>query len=335
MNFKTHIGNSITDAARFLKSGELVGMPTETVYGLAGNAFDTPSVLKIFETKNRPTFDPLIVHTDSIEKIAHFAHLNERALALFEQFSPGPLTILLPRKAVIPDLVTSGLPRVAVRLPKHPMALELLKNLNFPLAAPSANPFGYISPTTAQHVFDQLGGKIPYILDGGACAVGVESTILSFDDAEKCFVHRLGGLSLEAIERVVGHVNLAINNASNPSAPGMLLTHYAPRKPLYLADFEADISDFTDFVLQKTGLDSAAKKVGLVYFGDKKPLKTAYELEKNLSETGDLAEAAQNLFAILRGVDASAVDIIIAQRVPDAGLGKAVNDRLWRAATHI
>src|ERR1043165_1177940 len=228
--FNTIIGKDITAAKGFLEAGETVGIPTETVYGLAANALNTDAVLKIFSVKNRPHFDPLIVHTHSKDEIKKYvAEIPPLAEKLIDAFMPGPVTVLLPKKEIIPDLVTSGLDNVAIRIPQHNLTLELLRQLDFPLAAPSANPFGYISPTTSHHVYDQLQGRIPYIIDGGSTDVGVESTIVAFEETGPV-VYRLGGLALEEIERVVGKVAVNLNESSNPRSPGMLKSHYAPKK---------------------------------------------------------------------------------------------------------
>lgn len=228
------IGQEIGRAKAFLEAGNVVGIPTETVYGLAGNALNSDAVLKIFRVKNRPQFDPLIVHTDSLAKVETFVTaIPEPARQLADACWPGPLTLLLPKRDAIPDLVTAGLPTVAVRVPNHPLTLALLRSLAFPLAAPSANPFGYISPTTAAHVADQLGDRVPYILDGGPADVGLESTIIGFENGQT-IVFRLGGLALELIERLIGPVSVRTHSTSNPKAPGMLSSHYAPRKPLIL-----------------------------------------------------------------------------------------------------
>nr|WP_310590383.1 L-threonylcarbamoyladenylate synthase [Dyadobacter sp. NIV53] len=227
------IDNDVQLAKQFLLKGQLVAIPTETVYGLAGNALDEKSVLSIFEVKNRPSFDPLIIHTDSLDKLKNYVtDLPASARNLAIAFWPGPLTLLLPKKSIIPDLVTSGLDHVAVRIPNHPLTLELLRQLEFPLAAPSANPFGYISPTKSEHVNAQLGEKIPYILDGGECGVGIESTIVGFVN-DIPTVYRLGGLAIDEIENIVGKVNVLPHSSSNPQAPGMLKSHYAPRKPFF------------------------------------------------------------------------------------------------------
>ncbi len=226
------IGTDVAAAKALLEAGNVVGIPTETVYGLAGNALDPDAVLTIFRVKNRPSFDPLIVHTDAISKLDHFVtHIPEPVRRLAEAFWPGPLTLLFPKRDLIPDLVTAGLPAVAIRIPRHPLTLSLLRSLDFPLAAPSANPFGYISPTTAQHVADQLGNQVPYILDGGSADIGLESTIIGVEN-NQLTVFRLGGMALEQIEAVAGPVAVRTHSTSNPAAPGMLSSHYAPRKPL-------------------------------------------------------------------------------------------------------
>ncbi|MCS6796546.1 MAG: L-threonylcarbamoyladenylate synthase, partial [Raineya sp.] len=207
------ISTDIDLAEKLLRNNQLVAIPTETVYGLAGNAFSEEAVAQIFAVKNRPTFDPLIVHSDSLEKIKNFvSDFPEKAMILAQKFWAGSLTLLLPKKSIIPDLVTAGLPTVAVRIPKHPLTLQLLQRLDFPLAAPSANPFGYISPTTAHHVAEQLGEKIPLILDGGICSVGVESTIVGFE-GDKAIIYRLGGISVESIQETIGEVEVKTHSS--------------------------------------------------------------------------------------------------------------------------
>ncbi|MCE7066015.1 L-threonylcarbamoyladenylate synthase [Dyadobacter sp. CY326] len=312
------IGHDIDIAKEFLLKGELVAIPTETVYGLAGNALNDSAVISIFEVKNRPSFDPLIIHTDSLEKVENYvSEFPEKAKLLANKFWPGPLTLLLPKKQIIPDLVTSGLNNVAVRVPNHPLLLALLRSLPFPIAAPSANPFGYISPTNAQHVNAQLGDKIPYILDGGESDVGIESTILGFENGE-AIVYRLGGLAIEDIENVIGKVQLMPHSSSNPKAPGMLKSHYAPRKPLYLEKretFSVNEDKLTGYLV----FDQYIEGIDLKY-------------QRILSKSGDTKEAAHNLFAYLRELDASPVEQIRAEHVPMHGLGPAINDRLQRAA---
>jgi len=311
-------GHDIDFAKEFLIKGELVAIPTETVYGLAGNALNDNAVLSIFEVKNRPSFDPLIIHTDSIEKVSDYvSDFPEKARLLAMHFWPGPLTLLLPKKPIIPDLVTSGLDNVAVRVPNHPLLLDLLRTLPFPLAAPSANPFGYISPTNALHVNAQLGDKIPYILDGGESEIGIESTIIGFENNET-IVYRLGGLAIEEIEAIVGAVRLMPHSSSNPKAPGMLKSHYAPRKPLYLGTqdgFKVDKEKLTGYLL----FDHYIEGIDLKY-------------QRVLSQSGDMKEAAHNLFAFLRELDTLPVEQIFAEQVPTNGLGRAINDRLQRAA---
>jgi L-threonylcarbamoyladenylate synthase len=319
MAYDTIIGTDIARAASILRSGGIAGIPTETVYGLAGNALDEDAVLSIFKAKNRPFFDPLIVHTHAISEISRYViTVPDRLLRLMEQFMPGPLTVLLPRTKATPDLVTSGLDRVAFRIPVHPVALELLRSLDFPLAAPSANPFGYISPTTAQHVQAQLGGTIPYILDGGACSVGIESTIVGMEE-DDIVVYRLGGLSIEQIEAVTGHVVVKDNSSANPTAPGMLESHYAPRKPLIVGDIGHLIKEYKD---QRLAILSFDKSYGAAY-------------EYILSPEGDIDVAAKRLFAAMRELDDSGADLIIAESLPEGGLGRAVNDRLRRAAVRL
>lgn len=316
MNKALKIGVDITQAKQSLELNHVVAIPTETVYGLAGNALNVEAVSKIFTVKKRPNFDPLIVHTHSIEALKEFvSEIPEQALQLAKAFWPGPLTLLLPKKNNIPDLVTSGLDRVAVRVPNHPLALELLRSLDFPLAAPSANPFGYISPTTAQHVADQLGNDIEYILDGGPCTIGVESTIVGWENG-LATVMRVGGLSIEAIERIIGPVKIQAVSSSNPAAPGMLKSHYAPRIPMIEGNIDTLIAQ------------NASKKIAVLSF------QKAYPgVYKNyiLSTNGDTTEAAQHLFAAMRALDNCGAEIILTEFVPAIGLGLAINDRLKRA----
>ena len=313
------IGTDINQAALFLKEGKLVAIPTETVYGLAANAFNSDAVARIFETKERPTFDPLIVHTFSLEKVAEFVtSIHPQLLKLANAFWPGPLTLLLPKKTTISDLVTSGLGTVGVRIPNHPLTLSLLSHLDFPLAAPSANPFGYISPTTAIHVNNQLGPKIPYILDGGACDVGLESTIVGEEDGE-IIIYRLGGLTIEAIKAIVGNVTVNLNQSSNPKAPGQLKSHYAPKKPIYIGN------------LSKLEKQYSHLKIGILCFGEFTNAHSNVVI-KNLSPTGNYQEAAIHLFSYLRELDECDVDVIICDFLPEESLGMAINDRLQRAA---
>ncbi len=311
------IGQDIFKCKEILEKGGLVAIPTETVYGLAANALNPDAVAKIFKAKNRPSFDPLIVHTDSLEKLKSFTtSLPLDFELLLRKFSPGPLTLLLPKRESISDLVTSGLPRVAVRIPNHELSLSLLKSIDFPLAAPSANPFGYISPTTAEHVNKQLGDKIDYILDGGPCSVGLESTIIGYE-GEQITVYRKGGLAIEQIESVVGTVDVLEYSSSNPAAPGMLKSHYAPNKEVLLLP----VGNTINF----------RERCGILRYSE-----FSMGVEKDsqfvLTEKKDLIEAAQNLFKGLRHLDGLDIDTIYLELVPDEGIGRAINDRLKRAA---
>lgn len=313
------IGTDIAHAKNLLEKGELVSIPTETVYGLAANAFDENAVLKIFKAKNRPSFDPLIVHAASIEQIESFViDIPELFYELAESFWPGPLTVLLPKKNIIPDLVTSGLSHVAVRIPNHPIALELLSSLSFPLAAPSANPFGYVSPTTARHVEDQLENKISYILDGGSCKVGLESTIISIDNNGVC-IHRPGGVSIENLESKIGKTLKFADPNSKIQVPGTMQSHYSPRKKIILGEIDKLLESFSD------------RKIGILSF-DKKYNCVDSKKQVILSDVGSLDEAARNLFSGLRYLDSLDIDLIISEYVPNVGIGLAVNDRLRRAA---
>lgn len=313
------IGKDLERAAALLRAGKIVAIPTETVYGLGGNALDPGAVAEIFAVKQRPSFDPLIVHLGDPAEISHYAADFPASLQdLAAAFMPGPLTILLPKKNVIPDLVTAGSSRVALRVPGHPLTSQLLGMLDFPLAAPSANPFGYISPTRAAHVAQQLGERIPYILDGGPCQVGLESTIVGLEGGE-ITVFRKGGVSIEQIEAVVGAVQVKAHSSSNPQAPGMLKSHYAPRIPLVLGRVE-------DY-LEKYGVD----RLGSITFQHRiDQIPEAHQV--CLSPAGDYKEAAQNLFAGMRRLDSLDLDLIVAELLPEKDLGRAINDRLRRAA---
>ena len=321
------IGLDIENAHYFLKNGEVVGIPTETVYGLAGNALNEDAILEIFKVKNRPFFDPLIVHTNSIERVKDYvSEFSVKAQQLAKAFWPGPLTLLLPKKPIIPDLITSGLERVAIRIPNHPLTLSLLESLDFPLAAPSANPFGYISPTSAAHVAAQLGSKIPYILDGGECQVGIESTIIGFENDE-IIVYRLGGISVDEIEKIVGKVVVMNHSTSNPTAPGMVKSHYAPRKKLIIVKYSPQSAVHSP----QSNVHSQTSKIGFLAFQN---LSNQFRVENQLvlSPSGSFEEAAKNLFAYLRLLDGMDIDVIFAELLPEIGLGRAINDRLKRAA---
>ena len=317
--YETQMGTSMEQALEWLRAGEPVALPTETVYGLAANALDGHAVARIFSAKNRPSFDPLLVHVDSVASARKYAYLPgwvERAL---EANGPGPLTFVVPKKDCIPDLVTSGLPTVGIRIPNHPLFLEVLRQLPFPLAAPSANPFGYISPTTAQHVWDQLYGKVPYILDGGACSVGVESTIVDATLPVPTVV-RLGGTPVERVEALLGRtVEVRTHSSSRPQAPGLLESHYAPRIPLILVD-EHEV------------VEVPCGWAAIGYQNIDHWIQVDPNRSWLLTPQNNDCEAAANLFAFLRAADSSGAQGIVASRAPQQGLGPAINDRLQRAA---
>lgn len=312
------LGKDINRAKQLLDRGELVAIPTETVYGLAANALDATAAARIFAAKNRPSFDPLIVHVATPLRVRELVtDFPDQAQTLATTFWPGPLTLVLPKKNHIPDLVTAGLPTVGVRCPSHELTLELLHLLDYPLAAPSANPFGYVSPTRPEHVQEQLGSQVAYILDGGPCRVGVESTIVGFDDGP--VIYRLGGVAVEEIENVVGRVRVMTHSSSNPVAPGQLASHYAPARQIVLGNIAELLTQHPN------------EKVALLRYHKRLPDTPLPQIV--LSPSGSLEEAAQNLFAALRQFDKMDVTLVLAELVPDTGIGRAINDRLRRAAT--
>jgi L-threonylcarbamoyladenylate synthase len=310
---------TILRAAEIIKKGGIVAFPTETVYGLGADAFNPLAVARIFEVKRRPYFDPLIVHVANPSDVEELVkEIPSNAKKLIERLWPGPLTVVLLREEDVPDIVSAGLSTVAIRMPNHPMALGLIKESKCPIAAPSANPFGYLSPTTAEHVREQLGSQVDLILDGGPCPVGVESTILSLLE-ERPRLLRPGGVSLEEIESIIGKVE--INPIEDrPSAPGMLPKHYAPRTPIVLDWNKKDIDLYED------------KNIGLLVLQEPKNNLKFHSVEV-LSTKGDLREAAANLFAAIRRLDAMNLDLIIAEPIPEIGLGRAIMDRLRRATS--
>jgi L-threonylcarbamoyladenylate synthase len=319
-NFDTLMGGDVHMAAQLLETGQLVAIPTETVYGLAANALNEEAVLKIYEVKNRPQFNPLIIHVSSFEAVRKWVkNIPAEAEQLAKAFWPGPLTLLLEKNELIHDLVTAGHTKVAVRIPDHPLTLELLKQLDFPLAAPSANPSGYVSPTSAEHVYTGLKGKIPYILDGGTCRVGLESTIIGWDENENPIIYRLGGISKEDIESVLGkRIEIAASVTQDPSTPGMLKSHYATMTPLHAGGIPKLLKEFPD------------KKAVLINYNQHHP-NYPTELQYILTPNNNLHEAAKNLFKILREADERNADVIIAEYAPNEGLGRAINDRIERA----
>lgn len=305
-------------ATGIIKSGGIIAFPTETVYGLGADAFNPIAVARIFEAKNRPLFDPLIVHIADLSQLGTLVSgIDRRAGRLAGRFWPGPLTLVLPKSERVPDIVTAGLDTVAVRMPDHLIALDLIKGSGTPIAAPSANRFGYISPTKAIHVLEQIGDRVDMIIDGGACSVGVESTIIKIT-GERSVILRPGGVPVEEIEAIIGPVEVAPETAGDPESPGRLPSHYSPAIPVYLAASVRDI-DFT------------RSDAGFLLF--RRPSRDVpVERTEILSIDGDLNEAAANLFSSLHRLDKMPVKAIIAEQVPEHGLGIAIMDRLRRAA---
>lgn len=307
-------------AKKALIADDIIAIPTETVYGLAGNAFREVAIKKIFKLKNRPFYNPLIVHIKSAGFLKNVASdIPDIAFTLAEAFWPGPLTLILKKQPNIPNLVTGGKETVAVRVPNHPLTLRLLTELDFPLAAPSANPFGSISPTTAEHVASYFKNTLEVILDGGECERGVESTIIGFENNQPV-LFRHGATSLEDIEKLVGKVRVKTHSSgTDVTAPGMLSRHYSPATNTYLTD---NVSEYIKLFPDK--------KIGVLLFKDFIQLdKIAHQ--EILSASGNLNEAAKNLYAALHRLDTLHLDAIIAERFPDNGLGKTINDRLQRA----
>lgn len=310
--------------AAALRRGELVALPTETVYGLAANALDARACRRIFSAKRRPAHDPLIVHVPDLRTAATLAEVNDTARALADAFWPGPLTIVLRKKAIVPAIVTSGQDTVALRSPAHPVARQVLALARIPLAAPSANPFGYVSPTTAAHVLQGLGGRIGHVIDGGPCDVGVESTIVDATHPRRLVLLRPGAISAAAIRAALGTKGLRVTvtrrrrHVPAPLAPGMLEQHYSPRTPLEL--------------LARIPRGAAATAdTGCIFW--RKPAKPAAGAAW-LTRDGDVAEAARQLYAVLRRMDDGGYTRLLAERAPKSAgpLGEAINDRLTRAA---
>jgi len=305
-------------AAKLLRDGEAVALPTETVYGLAADALNPAAVAKIFEAKERPRFDPLIVHLPGLSWLEQVAVITDETRAVLEQliarFWPGPITLVLPRKEIIPDLIAAGLETVAVRMSAHPVFAETIREFGRPLAAPSANRFGRISPTTAEHVREELDGRISLIVDAGPTTHGIESTIVAIRSGELEILRR-GAITEEALSEF-GIVR-AISSNAKLQAPGQLPSHYAPATELVL------VNEPSNFVQPKN------KRCGLLAWRATLP---QFCEARALSERGDMPEAAANLFRILRELDHANLDLIIAEEVPNEGLGKTINDRLRRAA---
>ncbi|MCC7205287.1 MAG: threonylcarbamoyl-AMP synthase [Phycisphaeraceae bacterium] len=333
MTSEPHDAQLMDQAVAAIRAGRLVGMPTETVYGLAADAMNVLAVASVFEVKARPHFDPLIVHVadrSQLDTVA--AEVPAPAKKLIDKAWPGPVTIVVPKTPAVPDLVTAGLSSVAVRMPDHPVALELIRRCQTPLAAPSANRFGRISPTTAEHVRAEFGSTVDVVLDGGPCRTGVESTVISFlEPTLPPVILRPGGMSREAIEATIGPVwdidqarqsgsasRVTDSRNGGLASPGMTMRHYAPRTPLLRIDRGAEAPE--------------GGRAGLLAFeGEPDAASRGFVAFEVLSPRGDLAEAAANLFAALRRLDGLGLELIAAEPAPPSGLGVAINDRLHRA----
>ncbi|HWM24378.1 MAG TPA: L-threonylcarbamoyladenylate synthase [Chthoniobacterales bacterium] len=311
---------AVAAAVDLLRSGHTVALPTETVYGLAADALKSEAVARIFETKERPRFDPLIVHLPDPSWLERLVTIEDDSRGLIEkliaQFWPGPFTIVLPRRKIVPEIVTSGLDTVAVRMSAHPVFAEVIRAFDSPLAVPSANRFGRVSPTTAQHVLDELDGRIPLIVDAGPTLHGIESTIVAVRNGRMEMLRR-GPIAVEQL-KVFGEVVFA-EAAPRPEAPGQLPSHYAPSTPLLLT---GDPFSFAVRANQKCGLLAWRSMAGARQFA----------AIRQLSSRQDLREAAANLFRYLRELDQLNLDLIVAEKLPNEGLGAAINDRLDRAA---
>lgn len=306
-------------AKELLEKGDIIAIPTETVYGLAGNALNEDAIIKIFDTKKRPFYNPLIVHISSKEKIDELAEeIPQIAYKLADKFWPGSLTMILKKKPHIPNIVTGGKDTVAIRIPNHPMTLSLLNQLDFPLAAPSANPFGTISPTQSIHVKNYFEDDIKLILDGGTCEKGMESTIIGFEN-EKVILYRHGAIPIEEIELLAGEMQYNISENNAPMAPGMLSKHYAP----------------TTFTIATTNLLDTIElypniKMGIVAFKNYTLNQKEIKLEL-ITNNDNLEEAAKNFYAALHRLDNENLDLIIIERPPFQSIGKTINDRIDRA----
>lgn len=315
----TVINRDIAMAKELLEKGNVVAIPTETVYGLACNALNEKAIDKIYRVKERPKNNPLIIHISSIDQLEKYVqNIPPLAFKLAKSFWPGPLTLLLEKKPIVPDATTSGSPLVAVRIPDHPLTLKLLGNIDFPLAAPSANPFGYISPTHPSHVEQQIGHKIPLILDGSACKSGLESTIVGFNN-RNLVLYRPGYITEEQLEAALPDgYTLVRKHTAYPATPGKHHYHYAPHTPMTLVYEFASIDPSK--VTPKTG--SLSWKNTLPGAG----------VSKVLSGGNSLEEAAESLYSSLIELDQMRLDHIYCERFPDEGLGKTINERLEKSA---
>lgn len=316
------ISKDINLAISILQQEGIIGFPTETVYGLAGNIFSEKAVKQIYEIKQRPKFNPLIAHLKGIDQLETVAsHVPIKAYQLAEAFWPGPLTLVLEKQHHVPDWITAGKSTVALRVPAHPMALELLSNLDFPLAAPSANPFSTVSPTTAVHVENYFGDQLALVLDGGECQRGIESTIIGFENQQPV-LYRHGSIPIEEIESVIGPLMVKDQNNETPEAPGMLFKHYSPTTKFIMVD---QIELFLD--------KRTEQKIGIITLNrilEHPAVITCIPL----SLQANLMEAAANLYSTMHQLDGLGLDLIIAEQMPDNGLGRSINDRMKRASYH-
>ncbi len=319
----TVVTKNIQKVAKELNDGHVVAIPTETVYGLAASIYNENAIEAIFKIKERPNNNPLIVHIKSIDQLTDVAiDIPESALKLANHFWPGPLTLILKKQDKISNLITAGKNTVAVRVPDHPITHELLKHIDYPIAAPSANPFGSISPTCSKHVLDYFNNKINLILEGGICTKGIESTIIGFQN-ETPVLFRHGALPINRIEKIIGPIKIKTNNNHTPDAPGMFSKHYAPKTKSYLVD---NVTEQLKLI--------NSKKIGILNF------KNAIQIDKNniqyiLSPTGNYDEAAKNLYNYLHKLDKSNLDLILIEKLPNVNLGKSINDRLLRAVAEL
>jgi L-threonylcarbamoyladenylate synthase len=315
----TNHPGAIERAAKLLTAGQLVAVPTETVYGLAASFGNDLAVASIFQVKERPFFDPLILHLPDKSWVKRLSRLNageaEFVEALMERFWPGPLTLLLPKSGQVSDLVTASLPTVALRMPANPVLGAILRQAGFPVAAPSANRFGRVSPTRAEHVLEELGSKIPLIIDDGPTKLGLESTIVEPKGTKKLILHRPGPIT-EAALAELGVVEPADLRGSI-KAPGQTRSHYAPDKPVRLID--------------KGQIPADSMQAGLLFLGQSL-VTSEFRVTHSLSESGDLVEAASRLFSLLRAMDREPIGAIYVEKVPETGIGKAIMNRLDRAA---
>ncbi len=309
--------NALVTAAGVIRKGGLVAFPTETVYGLGADASNPIAVAGIFEAKARPKIDPVIVHVSDPAMAAKYGIFPPAALPLMNHFWPGALTLVVPKTTAVPSIVTAGLDTVAIRVPSHPAALAFLRACGCAIAAPSANAFGYASPTTAQHVAESLGNKVDLILDGGPCSIGVESTIVSLSGPIPA-VLRAGGVPVEELSSIVGEIRVLIGTEERPVVPGQLRRHYATRTPLEIVDENAEVLN-------------PSEQIGLLCLVEPAN-RLPYKAIEILSPSGNLREAAANFFGALRRLDALSLDRIIARPLPQQGLGLALMDRLQRAA---